>query len=692
MRDRSVEITVLEDTLKILEQGWYKKGAKRVPLKLSAEKRKETLVFLPEEVKQNACRSDFQPPFVTEGGCCYGCENKDSFTLAMELLAQQRLCTMADTDLLVLNLANPVHPGGGVRRGARAQEEDLCRRSSLLHSLESPEARRYYAYNAAQHTMLSTGALMITPQVEIIKDVHGQLLDETQIVSVLTFAAPCLRFGYEGKTQAEYERMVYERVTDMLKCVAYLGYRHLVLGAWGCGAFRNDARVMSDLFYKALKDLDYNGRKEKDLFRCIEFAVLDGTREQYNFKEFRRNFTDSHFHRDKERQESLQSAEANRSDKTLDRIRGCLIGGAAGDALGYAIEFWGGGQIFSHYGTNGITSYELEAGTGKAYISDDTQMTLFTANGILVSDTHRAMRELTGYPRNAVAEAYQDWLLTQEFSYSTAQQQRQEKRFGVSWLLDVPELYDLRAPGNTCLSALQAQREHPERIDDYLLHRQNSSKGCGGVMRVAPLALAYPRANIEILDLEGAQLAAITHSHSLGYMPAAVLTHILHRIVYPQKTMTLKAIVIEAKETAERLFANDPYLPILSEKIEQAITLSENTDSDLDNIHLLGEGWVAEETLAIALYCALRYQEDFSAGMIASVNHRGDSDSTGAVTGNILGALSGNEAIAPKWKTDLELLEVIIEMADDLHSGCPVNKHHRDPLWERKYLEGRRYP
>lgn len=141
------------------------------------------------------------------------------------------------------------------------------------------------------------------------------------------------------------------------------------------------------------------------------------------------------------------------------------------------------------------------------------------------------------------------------------------------------------------------------------------------------------------LDREAAEIAAITHGHSLGYMPAAVLVHIINWIVYPKKTQTLKEIVFEARDTVAEIFAGDKYLKELTDIIDRAVALSENQETDLSNIHKIGEGWVAEETLGIAIYCSLRYQNDFSAGIIAAVNHKGDSDSTGAVTGNILGAL-----------------------------------------------------
>lgn len=396
-----------------------------------------------------------------------------------------------------------------------------------------------------------------------------------------------------------------------------------------------------------------------------------------------------------------------------DKIQGCLLGGAAGDALGYPIEFLMEDELFNQYGSHGIQSYELDPVRGKALISDDTQMTLFTANGILVADAITSMQGITNMQgntnmqgitnalRKCIPSAYQDWLCTQEISFEEAFKKLKQCRkpsqssqiSGISWLLDVAELYSCRAPGNTCLSALCQQKKGigMEAAGDFIHHPQNNSKGCGGVMRVAPLGLKKePYLQIEELAYEGAEIAAVTHGHSLGYMPAAVLVYIINRIVFPEKEQTLKEIVLEAKEALGKWFAKDPYWHKLTDILDRAVCLAENTKGDLENIHQLGEGWVAEETLGIAVYCALRHQDNFSNGIIAAVNHQGDSDSTGAVTGNILGAWLGYGAIEEKWKKNLELVDVILEMADDLFWGCPLKEHsqgqnkHQD--WIRKYV------
>lgn len=369
-----------------------------------------------------------------------------------------------------------------------------------------------------------------------------------------------------------------------------------------------------------------------------------------------------------------------------DRIRGCLIGGAAGDALGYPVEFFSEQTLRERCGDGGIRQYLPDPVSGTARISDDTQMTLFTANGLLVGDTRMALRGIGAQPHDYVSRAYQDWLITQRTSAPA-----RDTHASICWLMDIPALYRCRAPGSTCLSALTQQQGQPP-LESYISHPQNHSKGCGGVMRVAPLGVSrYTAVPIEALDREGAELAAITHGHSLGYMPAAVLTHILHRIVYPERTQTLLQIVCEARDTVRALFAGDKHLDELTARIDLAIRLADNDEPDLANIHRLGEGWVAEETLAVAIYCALRHADDFSAGIIAAVNHCGDSDSTGAVTGNILGALLGYDAIDKAWTRDLELRDVILELADNLDRRPERLQDCRniDRDWAQKYVQGR---
>ena len=166
----------------------------------------------------------------------------------------------------------------------------------------------------------------------------------------------------------------------------------------------------------------------------------------------------------------------NRNRNTSEYFRGCLIGGAIGDALGYAVEFLSYPCIVAKYGKEGITKYDINEGE-KALISDDTQMTLFTANGILVGKTRSIIRGIGADPYCYVHYAYKDWLTTQGY--------KPKEDFKRSWLLDIPELHHRRAPGNTCLTALQSKEM------GTLENPLNTSKGCGAVMRMAPFGLMF---------------------------------------------------------------------------------------------------------------------------------------------------------------------------------------------------------
>lgn len=365
------------------------------------------------------------------------------------------------------------------------------------------------------------------------------------------------------------------------------------------------------------------------------------------------------------------------TERETDRVRGSFLGSAAGDALGYPVEFLPWASIRKTYGPEGIRTYRPDPRTGTAVISDDTQMCLFTANGILLAETDRRLKGIPSPLDETVYRAYLEWLRTQEDGPVEPHR---------CWVYEIPELHRTRAPGNTCLAALESGRM------GTMAFPLNSSKGCGGVMRVAPLALHSGTGNdasLRELDREGAALAAITHGHPLGYIPAAILTHVLSLCVFGNGTLR------EAVEDARRVFREIFDAPALVRETDRmdslilrAETLSEKSGSDAEQIRELGEGWTGEETLAIALYCALRYPEDFSAGIRASVNHSGDSDSTGAVTGQILGACVGYEAMEEIWKENLERKDVLLEMAEDLCLGCPGEGEERTGAWKRKYCLG----
>ena len=344
--------------------------------------------------------------------------------------------------------------------------------------------------------------------------------------------------------------------------------------------------------------------------------------------------------------------------KNLDKFRGCLIGGAAGDALGYAVEFLSERRIFASFGASGITEYAPR--DGKARVSDDTQMTLFTANGLLLG-TPESYTE-------SIARAYREWYKTQFESFKNC-----NRRHTVCWLMNVPELFAARAPGNTCLSAIE------DGCCGSIQHPANNSKGCGGVMRVAPIGL-YSRMDAQDADLLGAKAAALTHGHEMGYIPAAMLVHIV-RLLSHSDEITPKEAVLDSKAAMKLLFPGAGELPAFLELIDLAVSLSESGEPDLAAIHRLGEGWVGDEALAIAIYCALKYPRDFDKALIASVNHKGDSDSTGAITGNILGAYLGLAGIPKKYTDGLELVDVLTEMADDLYYDDPTR-----PDWEKKYV------
>lgn len=339
-----------------------------------------------------------------------------------------------------------------------------------------------------------------------------------------------------------------------------------------------------------------------------------------------------------------------------DRISACVFAGALGDALGYTVEFSSVDAIKRNCGEGGICEPRL---TGdRAVFSDDTQMTLFTMEG-MTECFRRKLSEGADLPvEYCIYLSYLKWAQTQKC--------RLNFEIPLGWrsaLAEIPGMNQLRAPGNTCLGALCSGSMGT--VGSPI----NNSKGCGGVMRAAPLGFAGNFGNA----LEnGAKAAAVTHGHPLGWIPAGMLADTVYKILYTERK-PLKAVIEQSlADTAEKFSVCDD-IGYFSELINRAISLSQTDMNDLACIESLGGGWVGEEALAIAVYCCLKYPCNLKKALIAAVNHSGDSDSTGAVAGNILGAYLGTEAIPADWLEKLEMTDVIRAQIDGIMSLIAAN-------------------
>jgi len=185
----------------------------------------------------------------------------------------------------------------------------------------------------------------------------------------------------------------------------------------------------------------------------------------------------------------------------------------------------------------------------------------------------------------------------------------------------------------------------------------NDSKGCGGIMRVAPVGLCFddPEKAFHV----GCAAAAITHGHPTGFLAAGYLAALIASIVSGQP-------LSRAIDAATRILVDHPGHEECRRAVEGAVELAHGQSILPETVEALGGGWIAEEALAISLFCTIAADADFRKGVLLAVNHSGDSDSTGSITGNLLGALLGFEAIPAAWLDRLELVPLIAEVAEDL--------------------------
>ncbi|MEU8530223.1 ADP-ribosylglycohydrolase family protein [Streptomyces sp. NPDC048629] len=361
------------------------------------------------------------------------------------------------------------------------------------------------------------------------------------------------------------------------------------------------------------------------------------------------------------------------------RVRGCLLGGAIGDALGNPVEFLSLDGIRRAYGERGVTGMVPDGDGVTGRVTDDTQMTLFTAEGLIRAHARGTAKGIGGAETTCLLHAYRRWLDTQNYPAPPVRGGDDVVRTG--WLRTQPWLYARRAPGNACLTGIAARHvPAPSAAPGEPGPVNPESKGCGSVMRSAPFGLTggSPSRAFE----RAAAASRITHGHPTASASAGAFAAV---VAYLLQGESGPAAVLRAMDLLRRHAGHEETTAVLRAAVDLAAAPGA---PNAERVESLGAGWVAEEALAIAVYCFLAPADSVAEALLLSVNHSGDSDSTGSLCGNLLGAAHGEVQLPPQWLTLTEGRAVIAELADDFslqfeHGevayGMPVHSFDRYP-------------
>jgi ADP-ribosylglycohydrolase len=306
-------------------------------------------------------------------------------------------------------------------------------------------------------------------------------------------------------------------------------------------------------------------------------------------------------------------------------FRGCLLGGATADAKGYGVREG-----------------------GKDLISDNTQMTCFTVDGLIWAD-ERAIRKGVYAYIPCLFYAYQKWYYTQTGNLA-------DKNYDFilhGEILEWESLFARRGTGQTSVTALAGSIKNKYGT---LKNRINTSKGCGSVMRVAPIGLYFWK-NEEMAFHIGAESGALTHGHIDAILCSGYYAAFIANII---AGVTMKEAVTGALRRLREHKGHEDCTAI----IEKAMTLAAGNLPVNRAMEEIGEGYTAEEATALAIFLSLRYTDDFDGAILAATTFKGNTDSIAPIVGNALGAYHGVSVIPPKWVNELELADLIVHGAD----------------------------
>ncbi|WP_308646530.1 ADP-ribosylglycohydrolase family protein [Nocardia cyriacigeorgica] len=348
---------------------------------------------------------------------------------------------------------------------------------------------------------------------------------------------------------------------------------------------------------------------------------------------------------------------------TFPIAHGCLLGGAVGDALGATVENLTLGEIRERYGRRGFrgkvaAKYSNQPTEFTGRTSEESQLALLMVDAMIRSSV-RARERGTGGPTIAIFQSLcLEWLRSQVDSVA----EQDYPPYGA--LLDLPAIAERRGASRTVLNALwaAAERREPRRPLGTTTAPINDSKGSACAVRVASCGfLPTLRSSFEL----ACDAAALTHGHPSGWLAAGAFAAIISGLWTGHDLGT-------AVDRARTELARHDHHREVSEALAQAVRLSGRGEPTAERVESLGAGWTAPEALAMATYAALSAesgggttQQIVQRGLRLAVNHSGDSDATGAMCGNLLGARYGYQGIPEDWAGACEVAGPVWDLAHD---------------------------
>ena len=356
--------------------------------------------------------------------------------------------------------------------------------------------------------------------------------------------------------------------------------------------------------------------------------------------------------------------------------RGCLLGLAVGDAMGYSVDTKTWPQIQEDYGPNGLLGYDLV--NGYADVTSHTQLAAFTCNGLLLGMTRgQVLGKMAPYVKYA-AVGHKEWAM--------GQRRYDQPQRSYCWVFQIPELRRRHCTDTRMIDTLNRNSlgtmEQP----------RNKYDSAGSISTAVSAGLfADPnRMDQTEIDRLGAETVALTHGSPLAFLPGAVVAHLISSLLRDNVT-PLEELVEDSLAALVKQFGRE-YVQVKEVCVLVRRAVSMANGGSLNHMEVMEslKCDTGAEVLAGAVYASLACREDFDGAMIVAVNHSGRSAAVGCLVGAILGARMGEDALPEFYMECLEAAPILRELADDLVQGCPMVKGNKlfDGDWDRKYLHG----